>query len=183
MKHAEDALVDLALRTVPAHAEIVVLGGPAVLPPRMASRRASAVGAEEALSFLHARAHAPLGAIAAAWPTRHASLMPFLSAARGALKGDGRAIVMDLVWQTAPTPELLRAFAPAAGRDKVRPVEGYEMQIEHAGFEIAERVDVDRSQWSHGLSPEQRAAVEADTRGAARVVLWVLVPTSDDDQA
>lgn len=180
MKRVEEQLFDLVLRTFDPRHEIAVLGGPAVLPPRIASLRASSVGEDEALSFLQARARAPLDAMAVAWPTRFAPLMPFLSAARGALKDEGRAIVMDLVWQTAPTPELLRAFAPPTGRDKVRPIEGYEMQMEHAGLQILERVDVDRATWSAHLPAEQRAAVDADSRGAARVVMWVLAPSADE---
>ena len=41
-----------------------------------------------------------------------------------AAAGAPRAVVSDVVWQTAPTAELARAFAPGApGHDKVRPVE------------------------------------------------------------
>lgn len=177
MKRAEDQLFDLALRTFPAEAEVAVVGGPPVLPPRMASRRASSARDDEALPFLQARSRAPLDAIAAAWPTRFAGLTPFLSAMRGALKDEGQAILMDLVWQTAPTAELLRAFG--AGREKVRPIEGYEMQLDHAGFAIRERVDVDRAAWAATLEGAQREAVEKDARGAARVVVWVLSPSSD----
>lgn len=177
MQRVEEQLLDLVLRTFDRRHENAVLGGAANLPSRMAMPRTSSAGPDEALPFLHARAQAPLDAMAVAWPTRFAPLMPFLSAARGALKDEGRAIVMDLVWQTAPTPALLRAFAPPAGRDKVRPIEGYEMQIEHAGFQILERVDVDLATWSAHLPAEQRAAVDADTRGAARVVIWVLAPS------
>lgn len=179
MKRGDDILVELALRALPEHAEVAWIGGPPVLPPRLAARRVTGVREDEALSFLYGRPAAPLDAIMTAWPTSFAPLMPFLGAAHAALKPEGRALFMDLVWQTAPTPELLRAFAAAPGREKVRPVEGYEMQLEHAGFRIQERVVVDRARWTAGLMAEQRAAVEADARGAARVVAWVLAPSSD----
>lgn len=177
---ASALLVDLALRTLPSRGELVAIGGPSVLSPKMAARRVVTVREDEALPFLHARAHAPVDAVMAAWPARFAPLMPFLAAARGALKPDGRALVLDLVWQTAPTPELLRVFAPTPGREKVRPVEGYEMQIEHSGFDIRERVDLDRARWTGSLAGEQRAAVEADSRRAARVLAWVLAPAEEE---
>lgn len=120
-----------------------------------------------------------LEGVIAPFPTRGAPLMPFLQALRRALREDGAAALVDLVWQTAPTPELLRAFAPAPGREKVRPVEGYEMQIEHAGFAIRARETVPRADWTPGLGADARAAVEADTRGAARVVLWTIEPSDD----
>lgn len=179
MKRGDDTLVELALRALPEHADVAWIGGPAVLPPRLAARRVTSVTEDDALAFLHARPAAPLNAIMAGWPTNFVPLMPFLTAARAALKPDGRGLFMDLVWQTAPTPELLRAFVAAPGREKVRPVEGYEMQIEHAGFDIKERVDVDRARWTAGLTPEKRAAVAADTRGAARVVAWIVAPSGN----
>jgi len=178
---ADELLVDLALRGLPARSELVLVGGPPVLPPSLASRRVTRIPAEEALSFLHARAASPVAAIAAAFPSRHAPLLPLLAALRGALAPDGRALLVDLVWQTAPTPELLRAFAPPPGREKVRPIEGYEMQMEHSGLRVEERLDVERARWSAGLVEEQRAAVAADERGAARVVAWVVSAAPDED--
>lgn len=135
------------------------------------------------LAQLRAHAH-DADAILAPCPSRAAPLMPFLEAARQALlpaSSPSLALapalapalfVCDIVWQTAPTPELLSAFAPAPGRDKVRPIEGYEMQIEHAGFEIDERLAIDRARWVPGLAPDTRAAVEADARGAAKLAAW-----------
>ena len=202
MKSLHDTLVELALRTLPENADLAAIGGPSVPTPKLAARRVISVREDEALAFLHARGHAPLDGVLAARPTSFAPLIPFLAAARGALREKGRALIADLVWQTAPTPELLRAFAPPpsearlgadarpvagdarpappAGREKVRPVEGYEMQIEHAGFEILERAEVERARWAPQLASDARAAVEADTRGAARVVAWVLAPKDDD---
>lgn len=126
-------------------------------------------------------AHDPVDAIVARlapgarvmrFPSRDAALIPLLMALHDELPPHGAVVVCDLVWQTAPTPELLHAFSPALGRDKVRPVEGYEMQVEHAGFEIAARETLPAA--LAASTPEQHAALAADARGAARVVCWVL---------
>lgn len=72
------------------------------------------------------------------------------------------AVLHEIVWQTAPSPALAKAFP------KVRPIEGFEMQVEHAGFEVVERVDAtDLEAWlaSLGLTNE---------RGAARVCAWLV---------
>lgn len=107
-------------------------------------------------------------------PTREHALIPFLMQLHDRMAPDAVAVVADLVWQTAPTPDLARAFAPPPGREKVRPIEGYEMQAEHAGFEIADRLEVPRAEWTPHLPDAQRAAVDADTRGAARLAAWAL---------
>ncbi|HUR69624.1 MAG TPA: hypothetical protein VM370_10290 [Candidatus Thermoplasmatota archaeon] len=183
MKPGTEALVDHAARIVPRDARVLDLGGPAIPSPRLASRRVIVVPDEEALPALRAHASAPVDAVLAAWPTQATPLMPLLDGIRRALAPQGRALVLDLSWQTAPTPALLQAFAPGAGREKVRPIEGYEMQMEHAGLEIVERVVLDRAHWASRLAPSQRAAVEGDERGAARLTLWVLAPASSDDRA
>lgn len=178
MKPAADALVDLAAKRLPASASVLDLGGAPVPSPRLAGRRVTVVREDEALAYLQAHGSGLFDGVLAAWPTGFAPLIPLLSATRDALRPDGLAFFVDLVWQTAPTPELIRAFAPAPGREKVRPIEGYEMQIDHAGFEIVERLDVDRARWAPALPAEKRVAVEADARGAARVCAWVLKPAS-----
>lgn len=110
------------------------------------------------------------------FPTRLAPLIPLLQAVHNVLPPGGRAVISDLVWQTAPTPELAQAFQPAAGRERVRPIEGYEMQVEHAGFEIERRVDVPPAEWVAFYDAEgvRAAALARDTRGAAKVAVWVL---------
>lgn len=182
MKPGADVLVELALAALPANARIADIGGPQVPTPRLAARRVAVAREDEALAFLGGHARDPLDAILAAWPSRFAPLMPFLDATHAALRDDGKAFVCDLVWRTAPTIELLRAFAPEAGREKVRPIEGYEMQIEHCGFQIDRRVDVDRARWASRLPAEQRAAVEADSRGAAKLATWVLTKGHDEGE-
>lgn len=172
MRPGADALMDLAARTLPTHASVLHLGGPSIPPARLASRRLTALPFDEALPYLEAHAADPYDAILAAFPSRDAPLIPLLRAMHGALRAGGVALVCDLVWQTAPTPELVRAFAPAPGREKVRPVEGYEMQAEHAGFEIAERATLDPALAAQ--TAQQRGALHADARGAARVVAWTL---------
>jgi len=107
-------------------------------------------------------------------PAREGPLIPFLMRLHDDLPEGGVAVVADLVWQTAPTPDLMRAFAPAPGREKVRPIEGWEMQAEHAGLAILERHDLPREAWLPLLTPEQRAAVQADARGAAKLAAWAL---------
>lgn len=106
-------------------------------------------------------------------PTRFGALIPLLGQVRAALADGGVAVVTDLVWQTAPTPELIRAFS-VPGREKVRPVEGFEMQAEHAGFEIIERAEVERDDVLASYQGPQRDAIAADERGAARVCAWAL---------
>lgn len=107
-------------------------------------------------------------------PTRFGPLIPQLQAWRDALREGGRLVVADLVWQTAPTPDLARAFT-VPGREKVRPIEGFEMQLDHAGFRVLQRLDFGREDWLATL-PEgdpRRPAVEKDDRGAARVSCWL----------
>lgn len=176
MKPAADVLVELLLQHIPPNARVLDLGGAPVPSPQLASRRVTVAREDEALSVVEEQAHSPVDAIVSAWPTRFAALIPLLQASHAALRPDGRLILVDLVWQTAPSPELMRAFAAAPGREKVRPIEGYEMQIDHCGFDVAEKAEVPRSRWVFALSPEQRAAVEADARAAARLVAWVLKP-------
>ena len=106
-------------------------------------------------------------------PTRMGPLMPTLQQLGAALVPGGVLVVSDLVWQTAPTPELLRAF-PTPGREKVRPIEGWEMQAEHAGFDVVERRDLARESLLAALDGAQRDAVAADTRGAAKLAVWAL---------
>jgi len=86
----------------------------------------------------------------------------------------GRAVLSDIVWSTAPTPELLAAFGPPHSPEAVRPVEGYEMQMEHAGLRIVERFDVPRDAWRPDLDAAAAAAVDADTRGAAALAAWLV---------
>lgn len=177
MKPGRSALVDLAARTLAPTARVIDVGGPPSPPPALAGRPIQAVREDEALALLASHRVDPVDALLAAWPARELPLLRFLDAARGALRPDGRALVLDLAWRTAPTLELLRAFAPAPGREKVRPIEGYEMQAEHAGFEVVERAAVPREAWAPALPGEARAAVETDERRAAELVLWVLRPS------
>lgn len=174
VKPGQDALVDAVLRTTRPGARVLDLGGVPAPSAKLAARRVLVLDADEALAGLAAHAADPHDAIMTAWPTSFAPLLPLLHAAHGALKPDGRLHLLDLVWQTAPTPELLRAFAAAPGREKVRPIEGYEMQIDHAGFDVEARLDLPRESWRAGLTDAQRAAVDQDARGAARLSLWTL---------
>lgn len=136
---------------------------------------------EGTMMQLRGGAVGPFDAILCAWPSLSGPLMPFLASAHEALTpGSGEVIVCDIVWQTAPTPELLRAFAPPAGRERVRPIEGYEMQAEHSGFDIAARASVDRKAWVPALAPDVRAAVEGDARGAAKLALWAFRRSADE---
>lgn len=108
-------------------------------------------------------------------PTRLSALMPTIERLHHALAPEGLLVLTDLVWQTAPSPGLLQAFAPLPGREKVRPIEGYEMLVEHAGFELLDRVDADRDAWAAALAkadPAKAAALRGDDRGAARAVAW-----------
>ncbi len=112
-------------------------------------------------------------------PSRLGPLLQVLDDFDGSLAPGGTLIVSDLVWQTAPTPDLARAFAPQPGLERVRPIEGYEMQLDHAGFSIVERLDFGQKEWLEHLSHHpgagmQAAAIEADERGAARYSAWVL---------
>ena len=113
-------------------------------------------------------------------PARWGPLIPQLMAVHDALAPGGLAVVTDPVWQTAPTPELAKAFAPAPGLEKVRPIEGYEMQLDHAGFAIVERLDFKRDAWLEALAKDdpRRPAVEADARGALRACAWLVRSTS-----
>lgn len=115
-------------------------------------------------------------ALACAFPTRLGPLIPTLQRLRDALAPGGVLAVADLVWQTAPSPELARAFAPAPGRERVRPIEGYEMQAEHAGLDLVAREDLPRERWAPLLANDavKREALAADARGAAKVAAWAL---------
>lgn len=114
--------------------------------------------------------HAP-GAKVLRFPSRDGALIALFMSLHDELPPGDAVVVADLVWQTAPTPELIQAFAPPPGREKVRPIEGYEMQAEHAGFAIAARETLPRELAAR--TPEQEAALRSDDRGAARVVGWV----------
>jgi len=179
VKPGADALVDVVGRATSPSARILDLGGAPTPSAKLAARRVVVVNAEDALAELAAHGADPRDAIMSAWPTSFAPLLPLLHAARDALRADGRLFLLDLVWQTAPSPELLRAFAPAEGREKVRPIEGYEMQIDHAQFDIEARVDLPHSAWREAVKDAQRAAVDADARGAARLAVWTLKPRAD----
>jgi hypothetical protein len=110
------------------------------------------------------------------FPTAQGPLLATLGRYHQATLAGDLVVVSDLVWQTAPSVELIRAFAPAPGQEKVRPIEGFEMQAEHAGFAIAERVVVDPALWHPAYADDaaKRAALAGDGRGAARVCVWVL---------
>lgn len=179
-KPGADILVDLILEHVPANALVLDLGGAPVPSPKLASRRIIPVREDEALTVVEAQAHGPVDAIVSAWPARFVPLIPLLQAAHDALRADGRLLLVDLVWQTAPSPELMRAFAAAPGREKVRPIEGYEMQIDHCGFDIVQKTEVPRERWTRSLTPDQRGIVSADMRGAARCMSWVLRPRTEE---
>lgn len=179
MKPGADALVERAARILPPHASVLDVGGAPVPSPKLASHRVTVAPEREALALLRAHTAAPFDAMLVAWPSRIGPLMPLLQAMHGALAADGRALVCELVWQTAPTVELLAAFAPAPGGEKVRPIEGFEMQVEHTGFAIESRDALPPATWADLLPPGQRAAVEGDTRGAAKLGVWVLRPSDD----
>lgn len=179
MKPGQEALVDLAARTLPPTARVLDLGGSPTPSPRLAGRRIVSAADDEAMPFLAAQQADPFDAILASWPTRSHRLMPLLDAMHAALRADGVALVCDLVWHTAPSLDLIQAFAPPPGLEKVRPIEGYEMQVEHTRFDVASKEVVDRARWVPQLPPTQRAAVEADTRGAARLMLWTLRPSEE----
>lgn len=172
-------VLDLAARVLPPRARVLDLGAGALTAPRFSSHRVVTAPPDDLLGFLQAQAADPAAGAVALWPTRDAALIPLLHALHDALAPDARAVVADLVWQTAPTPELLRAFTPAAGRERVRPIEGFEMQVEHAGFDVVEKREVPRAAWTHALPDAQRAAVDADARGAARFMAWVLKPSDE----
>lgn len=174
MRPGTDVLIETVAKDTRPGARILDLGGAPAPSAKLASRRVLVLDSDDALAGLAAHAADPHDAIMSAWPTSFAPLLPLLTAAHSALKPDGRLHMLDLVWQTAPTPELLRAFAAAPGREKVRPIEGYEMQIDHAGFDIEARLDLPSEAWRAGLTDAQRAAVDQDARGAARLSLWTL---------
>lgn len=119
---------------------------------------------------------AGLDGVLALQPTRFGALIPQLHAWHDALRPGGRLVVADVVWQTAPSPALARAFT-TPGREKVRPIEGFEMQLDHAGFRIVERLDFGRDDWLAFLAEDdpRRPAIEKDDRGACRVSCWLCV--------
>lgn len=169
-------LLSFAARAFPAGARVLDVGGDAAsaaLLQAQAHARVEPVGPP----FLPALAAAPgADALVCARPTRLGPLIPLLRAFHDALAEEGLALVSDLVWQTAPTPELMKAFAPPQGGERIRPIEGYEMQAEHAGFAILERQDLDAKDWHpyFDADPARKAALAGDARGAARLSVWLL---------
>ena len=165
----------LASRTFPAGARVLDVGGDAASAALLQAQAHLAVEpVAPTLPSLPVPAGSAEGLVCAA-PTRLGPLIPLLRAFHDALGDEGVAVVSDLVWQTAPTPELMRAFTQP-GREKVRPIEGYEMQVEHAGFAIVERQDLAPGDWHafYEADPARKAALAGDARGAARVSLWIL---------
>lgn len=170
-------LLALASRTFPAGARVLDVGGDAASAALLQAQAHLAV-TPLAPPYLP-RLDAPRGAaegLVCPMPTRLGPLIPLLHAFHEALAEDGVAVVSDLVWQTAPTPDLIKAFAPGPGLEKVRPIEGYEMQVEHAGFGIVERQDLAPADWHpfYDGDPARRAALAGDARGAARLSIWIL---------
>lgn len=169
-------LLALAARTFPAGSRVLDVGGDAASAALLQAQ--AHVVVEPVTPSSPPALPVPPGSadgLVCAMPTRLGPLIPLLHAFHDALAEGGVAVLCDLVWQTAPTPELMRAFT-APGREKVRPIEGYEMQAEHAGFAIVERQDLAASAW-HGAfeaDPAKKAALAGDARGAARLSLWVL---------
>lgn len=168
-----DEALALATRWFPARAQAIELDdGTASLLRELAGAGFSVTGARPGPALA---APGTFDGAVCLQPTRLGSLMPTLQRLHDALAPDGLLVLTDLVWQTAPTPALLQGFAPAAGREKVRPIEGYEMHVEHAGFALVERLDVDRAAWAAALAkaePAKAAALASDDRGAARAVAW-----------
>lgn len=170
------AALELAASTFSKGASVLDVGGTDDSTRALASRAGiHATPVAASLPALPVPAESAEGLLCP-FPTRFGPLIPMLHAFHDALAPGGLAVVSDLVWQTAPTPELIRAFAPAAGQERVRPIEGYEMQADHAGFEIVRRVDVTPGEWHPFFAADEarRAALSGDTRGAARVSVWAL---------
>lgn len=152
----------------PSDVEAVVVGASASFA---SGRKARALPSPEALREASARA------LFCPFPTRFGPLHPTLQRLHDALEPGGLLVVSDLVWQTAPSQELAVAFRPAPPAERVRPIEGYEMQLEHFGFAIARRVDLAPAAWHAHFAgePAKHAALAKDERGAARVSAWALV--------
>ena len=170
------AFLAMAARAFPAGSRVLDVGGDAA---SAALLQAQAHVRVEPLAppFLPSLA-VPAGSadgVVCPSPTRLGPLIPLLRAFHEALAVEGVALVSDLVWQTAPTPELMRAFSEP-GREKVRPIEGYEMQVEHAGFAVVERQDLGPDAWQPFFDADdaKRVALAGDARGAARLSIWVL---------
>ncbi len=103
--------------------------------------------------------------------------MAALRALHAALPEGAEAIVTDIVWQTAPTPALALALAPPPGAEKVRPIEGYEMQLEHVGFRIVERADADTAAFLATVG------APSNERRAARVCTWRVQKSTEGPEA
>jgi hypothetical protein len=161
---------------LPGFDETLQLAQRALTPPFVVVRDADAAHALGARLVDAPSEATGAGAMLLLQPTRWGALIPQLVALYDALSPRGRAIVSDAVWQTAPTPELAKAFAPPFGVEKLRPVEGYEMQLDHAELSIVERVPFKRDAWLAHLAKDdpRRGAVEADARGALRAYAWVV---------
>jgi hypothetical protein len=91
------------------------------------------------------------------------AVVPTFEALAEELDHGALVVASDLMWRTAPTRALLAAFPGT------RPMEGYEMQVEEAGFRIVERLDAPRADLLAASDAAQREAIETDARGAA---LW-----------
>lgn len=171
---ARTALLDLLAKHVPrgAHVLEVATGDAPDIARELAARGWSVTATRVGPALA---APATMDAAFCWRPTRAAALMPLLMQIEPALAPGGILLVADLAWQTAPTPDLLAAFAPEAGRERARPFEGYEMQIEHAGFDVIERVPIARDAWLDlwDATRAQRDAVAADERGAAQCYAWL----------
>lgn len=169
--------LSLAMRAFPAGSRVLDVGGDAASASLLQTQAHVTVEPVNP-PFLRSLS-VPAGSadgLVCPFPTRLGPLIPLLKEFHEALAPEGVAIVSDLVWQTAPTPELMKAFAPAPGGERVRPIEGYEMQVEHAGFTVVERQDLAPSDW-HGFfaaDAGRKEALAGDARGAARVSVWVL---------
>jgi hypothetical protein len=149
------------VRRVPAGADVSIVADPEL------ARFLPAARAVDSPDELRA-----CDAVACRAPSRFGPPLAIAQALRARAR---MAFLADLVWATAPSPDLARAFATGRA-DKVRPMEGFEMQVEQAGWRIVAREHVARDAWLAHLraGDPRRGVVEADARQAARVLMLAL---------
>lgn len=150
-------------KRAPASASVLVGG----VEPAASERELAALGLRPVRAPPAQAAFAPQA-------SAEGPLVPFFEGLAAGLPAGALVVASDLMWRTAPTPELLAAFPGT------RPMEGYEMQAEHAGFRIVEKLDAPRAAFDEApFSPAQRAALAGDARGAALWRVLVLVRETD----
>ncbi|MHB8586133.1 MAG: hypothetical protein ACYDDF_09920 [Thermoplasmatota archaeon] len=99
-------------------------------------------------------------------PSAQRDPVPFFEDIASETKPGTPVYASDLMWRTAPTPDLLRTFPGT------RPMEGYEMQVEECGFALEGRWDASRATLTAAARADSETSVRALAADSREAALW-----------